>query len=539
MKLFNWDKKTIVYDILQILAFITIVIVDISRCSGGGVTWHFTNMITGICFAVLILTCFKEKVFKRVWPLWIGVGVVSIAAFITTKYWFYKIPGLHYGETRALIFNIALGIIIVAQLLLSFKEYRKNATDLKGDLIAYFQNRIIFLPFVLFEVFACFSDFTIHKPAYTLIWAVLLVLTPFSKEDKKKLASNMLTGIILGFWFTQAIAFGVRPYFANKLRYKGIYFNANMFALMCYITMVASLLKIYELKKKVFWQVLLAVGSLANIAFMVFAVARASVFVSVVTLAAFVFYVFLVYEKKPFWKPLLTVIVAGVGTLIMIPVIYLSIRYLPTILHHGVYFGDEYLYWQDMDLRNPEVYATPKQAMDEILNRVQKLYGDNSKPKDEMDEIIAAGPLDPDWKNKEYYLNWDGKYNSFELRIAIWRTFLHKISPFGAKNAVAGEFLSPYKQYYHAHNFFIEMLYGYGGIAGGFFLIWIGLCLVKSCMNLKREKKTVYGLIPFSLLLAVLVFGAYEVVWQLGQISWFLIIFLQIFLMDYEKKKEK
>lgn len=113
-----YEKKkmySIIYNTIQILAFMQIVVIDLIRCSGNGVQWACGNMITGICVGIIILTHWREKTFTRVYIAWIVGGIITMIAFITAKYWFYYIPGLHYGETRADLINLLLYFIIVLQ----------------------------------------------------------------------------------------------------------------------------------------------------------------------------------------------------------------------------------------------------------------------------------------------------------------------------------------------------------------------------------------------------------------------------------------
>ena len=122
MKSKKIKKDSILYDIIQILAFMQIAVIDMIRCSGDGVQWACGNMITGICIGIILLSHWRRKAITRVYGAWIAGGIITLVAFFTAKYWFYYIPGLHYGETRADLINLLLYFIIALQLVLDLVE---------------------------------------------------------------------------------------------------------------------------------------------------------------------------------------------------------------------------------------------------------------------------------------------------------------------------------------------------------------------------------------------------------------------------------
>ena len=532
MKSKKIKKDSILYDIIQILAFMQIAVIDMIRCSGDGVQWACGNMITGICIGIILLSHWRRKAITRVYGAWIAGGIITLVAFFTAKYWFYYIPGLHYGETRADLINLLLYFIIALQLVLDLVE---NKDKIKVScLLNRVKENTFLLFFFLFEILSWVSQYDIHKPWYLFGWMILGFLVPWEKKEKQRMASNMLTGIIVGFWLIQALAFAFRPYLAAFRRYRSMYFNANMYALLCYIAIIACLIKLYELRDKKWLRILMIISLCAIIALQIFTVGRAAILISAFTIVVFSAFVCFVYEKKPVWKWVKQLGICLCGVVVMVPVMYGCIRYLPLVLHRPIYVQDEYL--QIADLKNKDSFMNPQDVLDEILSRTKRISG-NNMDEEKAEELKNQEPVDPDWEGKNYYLNWDTDYSALDLRVAIWKTFLSESRLFGQKDSNYSEFISPYKQMFHSHNLFIQMIYGYGIIAGILFMAWIVFYMIRTVKHMFANKNTAYGLVPFTFLLGILVFGMYEVVWQLGQITWFLLLFMQLFVMKESNEK--
>lgn len=528
----NKKNDPIIYNIIQILAFMQIVVIDLIRCSGDGVQWACGNMITGICIGIIILTHWRKKAFTRVYIAWIVGGIITLIAFITAKYWFYYIPGLHYGETRADLINLLLYFIIVLQLILDWKDNKDKIS------IFYLFKRIkenaFLVFFILFEIFSCISQYDVHKPWYLFLWMILVFLVPWEKKEKQRIASNMLTGIIVGFWLVQCMAFAFRPYLAAFTRYRGMYYNSNMYALVCYIAIIACLIKLFELWDKKVLRLLLYISLCAIIALQLFSIGRGAIIVSALTVIVFMAFITFVYEKQSIWKLIKLFGISFLGVIVMIPIMYGCIRYLPLVLHRPIYVHDEYL--QIADLNNKDSFMSPEDVWDEMVSRTKQISG-NNVDQEKVEELKNQEPLDPDWEGKDYYLNWDTKYSALDLRVAIWKTFLSKSRLFGQKDSNYSEFISPYKQMFHSHNLFIQMIYGYGIIAGIIFAAWIVFYFIRTIRHMFANRNKVYGLVPFTFLLGILIFGMYELVWQLGQITWFLLLFMQLFVMTESNEK--
>ena len=257
------------------------------------------------------------------------------------------------------------------------------------------------------------------------------------------------------------------------------------------------------------------------------------------------FLVLLLWEHRRIaWKKVLFTSGLTIGLMILVfPATYLSIRYLPVILKHPVEFHDEY--YMRGDLNNPDDYVSVEEFLEQSLGRFGKLFiasssekeladrvlNDTTKPPEEPDVLT---PLDPDWQNKKYYVDYEKGYNAFEIRIAIWRTFLSNSGLMGVSPENRVQYITPYVAMIHAHNIFIQMIFQYGWISGLCFLGWIVCYIVAAFRHLKEYKGTLYGILPLGVLCLVLGFGMVELSWQLGQISWFLLLFTYLFVI---KKK--
>ncbi len=543
--------KSWIFNAIQIVLFIVLVYIDIKRCSGTGDEWAAANLNIWWILGALILMHYGLRKLKNWWVLVISVASVTMLGAIRILLW--EKPNVPYIELFTVTINIwVLGIAGACFLISSINGIKKNKQNGEKSgkaILSFVWQNLGLLFFTGYLLIASFMPDDVHKPFVTLCIFGFLYLIPFSERQKKQMVRNLVWGIMLGFWLQQIHAFGFRPYTDAYLRYRGMYYNSNIYALLCLTVLVLTLCKLYTLKlekgKNGILFVLMLVQYCFSFAFICFSIGRIAMFLAVVFTVMFLILLLWEYRHIEWRKVLLTVGLTITLMLMVFPATYLSIRYLPTILKHPVEFHDEYYMRGDLD--NPDDYVSVREFLGKSLKRFEKLLVSYSSEKELENRVLndknkspeepeVLTPVDPDWENKEYYVDYEKGYNAFEIRIAIWRTFLANSGLTGVAPENRVQYISPYVAMIHAHNIFIQMIFQYGWISGLFFLGWIACYVFAAFRHLKEYKGTLYGILPLGVLCLVLGFGMVELAWQLGQISWFLLLFAYLFMI---KKKEE
>ena len=358
-------------------------------------------------------------------------------------------------------------------------------------------------------------------------------LAPTSKETDKVLIRSMADATILGFVILQAFAFGFRPF--DEVRYRGMYDNVNLhsiFLAAVYAMVLYRLYLAYTENDK--WKILKRVtytflaGAIPVLIF--FTLCRTTLIVVTMVILAY-----LILLLKQFgWKK---IIIIGCSLLlslaICVPVVYGSIRYLPTILHHPIWWDGEYKESKvhSFDPWNSEKYISWDEFAKVALGRfyipvekeepemseviIPQVEGTSVEESTEVpvDEIVAEenaamendaeesedtvwygdDVLIPEgWTLKDVlqqeYLNHAQATDSVIVRLFIWRQHIDNLNFMGHESSEAYEFhMSKDSFVQHAHNVFIQWTYWFGVPAGISFIILTGAILFVSIKRFWRE----------------------------------------------------
>lgn len=500
--------------------FVFLGIIDQRRGSAlGTIQMTFTNL-TGVVIALLLLPSIKfEKEKVKPYLLWTPVCVILaiIACIIGNNCWQYK------GQWITAVLNIAVWSYLIIYV------YREKSYT---ELFARIKQPVFWcmcLCLVLMQL-------SVHEGIVPL-WYLLIyggfVVIGIPKERTEDFFDGMLTGIILWFFGQQIIAFGFRPY--DYVRYRGLYSGETQNGMHYMIAFCAFLLKwIYsrEKNKKWFARFFYFLMSAVMISFTVFTGGKAPI-LGIAAVTAFVILGYNIFKRKTFYGVLLHAVTLAVCVVLTFPVCYLSIRYLPTILHHPIWYEGEYVEGVSVcsfDPWNSTKYISFEEAVYNDVNRLLESIGIGSdKWSVQFQQFMQALPVHAEELNRQAIAEneagsspdnpfnieeLNGLSSSTDARKVIYTYYWNHLNFRGHDKEHSGFWISGDTYYGHAHNMFLQVAYDYGIISGILFLL---IYLYSLYRAFRLCLKGNWTCIVF--LLAILCFGMAEMVLVSGQIT--------------------
>ncbi len=529
--------------IVQVMLFALLPIIDVVRNAGNGWQMMVASQTTGLVLAGVIVLHYGVKKFLKWYNLlWLAVAGIAIWSM---QYWFYEeaIKYYYVYEMRMAFVHFAFFGMIVTHLIMDYKSRGVRQKELRPKNIW-----LIGLWFLYILMATIMKDNT-YRPEFDLLYFGILYLVPFEKEELQQILRDLINGILIGFSAVQGVAFFFRHYVDKLNRYSGMYYNCNMFDLMCLVVMVAVLIKITEARKNktakhwTYWFWVMYYGVVFSL--LILSVGRISIILAIGGT-----FVYLVLDKWKEEKKILR-FMASSGTLflatcIALPLTFAGVSYLPRIINRPIIYHDEYL--KIGDVTDKENYISFGELMEGTLGRFRKIWSDSPQIQDakgtegelaEIKDKEEKVPLDPEWETRTYYLDENG-YNAIELRLAIGRTYIDRLNLWGHTIDEWLMWVTPYTQFAHAHNIIIMQMYVYGIITGILFLVWIVGYAIAAFRYWRQNVRTDYALFPLMIVTLVLTFGMVEICWMSGQITWILLMLLQKCLqMRADDKEEK
>lgn len=502
------------------LCFVFLGIIDQRRGSAlGAIQMSFANL-TGVVMALLLLPSIKlEKVKTKPYLFWTPVCIILgvIVSIIGVHYWQYK------GEWLTGVLNI-----VVWSYLLIYIYREKSYTE--------FSYRVKQPFFWTIGMCLFLMQVSAHEGIvpvwYLLIYGGFFVIG-IPKEKSEDFFDGMLTGIILWFFGQQIVAFGFRPY--DYVRYRGLYSGETQNGMHYMIVFCAFLLKwIYNKEKKVNWffRFFYFFMSAGMISFAVYTGGKGPI-LGIAAVTAFVFLGYDIFRRKTFYGLLLHSIALLLCIMLTFPAEYLCVRYLPTILHHPVWFEGEYIEGQSVCSFDPwdsSKYITFENVMHSDVSRILESVG--IRPETWIPQLmnfIKALPVQAEEMNVQANSKIDAGSNpnnpynpsgeaaygsSTEARKTIYSYYLKHLNFIGHDKQHSGFWISDDMYYTHAHNMFLQVAYDYGIIPGLLFLL---IYLYSLYRAFRLCLKGNWICIVF--LLAILCFGMVEMVLVSGQIT--------------------
>lgn len=544
------SAKRIIYTI----CFIILNFIDFVRNTQNGDLWRTAANATGLVMMIIIFTKvdFRKRIniFSIVWSL-LCFGICI---------WSVQKGGGAVFQMYFLAFAVAvLNVWWMVLLLPYFIKRRKKYFNKKPGPLAIMA--------IITTLLMTFSKSERDWPIWFLIMFTYFYHLDFTGEEKKDLMNGMIDGTILSFFALQIFAYGFRPY--DTVRYAGAFINCNMTALHYLVVYVVLLIRIHQLhmeKGKVIFKIICYLLAAGMLGFQFLTMGRTAWVCSLIITPI---YGILVMGRN--WgysvkKILLQAALFGVSVLLCFPLVFYTVRYLPTILHHPIWFGAEYSEEKvhSFDPADSEKYVELDEFLTAVFGRVLHTFDKEEKEEQSsvvrMDRLVLGGVCDmqelslnfmrqngilPKQETKEIapedmevrLTQYEGLDGSIRTRLMIYSLYIKELNLWGH-----GENEGHYKivnegrwvltEIWHAQNLWLQIAFSYG-IPAGIMVVFISVTVfLKSIAKAVKEKENPLSIIPLFVCLTFFLFGTMEVVWNVGQLIFFMIFFVMILFTE-------
>lgn len=517
------------------LCFALFGLIDQRRGSAEGtVQMIFANLV-GVVMAMLLLPSVKREFWRtkyvKIWsticiPLLIGGCMAG------------KVLWNYPGQWNTAVLNAALAGYEMLYVVWNRDEIKRGGRLHKGC-------------FFMVTGMLLLMSLSLHKEIWPVWFFVLFggfYLIGVPKEKEQAFYEGMLTGIIVWFFMQQTIAFGFRPY--DYVRYKGLYAGetqSGLFYMIVFCAFTGMWLVLRKRGAKPVFRLLCFLLSAGCVSFQILTGGRSSFLgVAAAAVVAYMAYDIIICKSSRHW--LVQGMALGICALLLFPAVYGCVRYLPTVLHHPVWFQGEYDEERSVRSYDPwdsERYISFEDVLNADIGRLFQMFGITLRMKEgklyfalpmtlsvHAAEISEPGSS-PD--NPIYYEPGDG-FNPIGVRAPIYAHYASHLNLVGHKDSgiiyIIGGSYYDVTEISHAHNMYLQFAYNYGIPVGLLFIIWNLWCLVRL---LRRKDLT--GIICAAFLAAILTYGFAEMAITTGQITLNLLFIIYYFGMrKYEKQ---
>lgn len=549
-------RKKIVYT----LCFVVLCMIDQLKGSADGRIQMIAVNCTGFVMAVIILSAYRLKDFVKipyfVWTVIFLIGGVLAYSWGRENY-------LYQGRWITGILNVGIYGYIVIRIISKVTVERAFPKINKG----------LFILWLVMMVGMIISRNDSLWPFWFLVMFGCFYLTDYSKEELSALFESMINGLIIGFILVQGAAFVFRPY--DVIRYRGMYANPNMNGLFYVVSYCAFLCKCYQLKQKdalLVWQFLTAILAGSMYGFALLTQGKTTLLAMVVVTVIFLVFYVLMFEKDRVKKFMGRGICLVLAAVLSFPLVYGCVRYLPAFFHHPIWFGGEYSVEKvhSFDPVDSEKYVSWNEVLENSFGRIL-WFVDFSKDEashslvptlqvmaaeSEGMESVGAEIVEAEIEIGENGKNLRGSGESEEspvlvdkedinnpitLRAGIYQFYLHRLDFFGHKTGENGLWL--YKNYFapHAHNIFLQLAFDFGIPVCIMFILLIGAIAHLGVFVHKKNADTggkYLAVIVCELASALVLFGMFEIDWQIGQ-NIFTLFFVGLYLVFHRQALTK
>ncbi len=520
------NKKTVIW---YAVCFVLLGLIDQRRGSAEGTLQMVFANLTGIVIGMLLIPSIKRDFIHSkafgIWSLLCIPGVV-LGCAIGRKYWLY--PGQWYTA----VINMA----VMGYLVLYIVWNRKMIKT---------QHRLNKVCFCVVISMLAVMQLSVHETIWP-VWFLCLFgcfyLIGLPREKEEAFLEGMLLGIMTWFFVQQTIAFGFRPY--DYVRYKGLYSGETqngVFYMIAFCAFTGMWLLLKKRKAGRVLRILCFLLSAGSVGFQMLTGGRASFFgLAAAAVLAYMAYDIIVCSSFRHW--LLQGILLSICIVLLFPVVYGCVRYLPTVLHHPVWFEGEYhedYSVHSYDPWNSDRYISFEEALENNVGRILQILGIELSGKDGQARFrtpgtltVHAAPGEPGSSiDNPFSFEETDFYDSVSIRRTIYYYYATHLNFAGHSKAEAGFYMEGGVYQDHAHNMFLQIAYDYGIVAGILFVFWNVWCLIRLLL-----RKDMQGIICAAFLTAVLVYGCAEMAVNTGQITMTILFLTYYFGM--QKKAE-
>lgn len=542
--------------ILYTICFICFALMDWMRGSLDWKYWTAAINLTGLIMAIIMMSHFHWKQeAKKPYLLWLPIWLVgSVIGYVIWK----QDPTSLFPAQYAAAAVSALFIGVVA---IRVWRERQQLEDLRK------KNLFLLICWIVMSVLMSCSRLGEIWPFWYMVFFGLFYLIPFSENERKSLWNASADGLIAAFFGLQIFAYGFRPY--DAVRYSGAYFNCNMNALFYMVTYIALLYRSHSLSWQercdgviVTWKrravkVMLWVLTAGIWGFVSLTMTRTALLMLIlITLVYWVLEYGIIIREK-IWKVFGKGILFVAGIVIVFPVVFLTVRYLPTILHHPVWFGTEYSPSKVHSYDPPDStkYIDFDEVLDSLFNRIvtgsqgeapeagiEKMHFPmlaSAEITGDMLQSSAIGVLltDASVENNVQIFE-EAIGNSTISRLRIWEMYLKNLN-FAGHELEEGYFQITERYHaWHAQNLFLQIAFYYG-IIPGILLIVLTMGIGIKALQLVVKKRRCEDILPLLVGLLFVGYGMLESVWYPGQTILLLIYMIPKILIDSRKELQE
>lgn len=486
---------------------------------------EFSRDCFGVLMALILFTHYKWSDFvkyKLPYLIWTGFGLTvgtAVTCYVVSKRFSYL-----FADTIIIALGIFLMGYCVIHTIISFFIEKKRPK--------------LYMPlFIIWTVMMILMIFSRSEYLWPECYFVLFLcyyLTDRTQEQRRNVTLGIIDGIILGFIVIQAHSLLFRPY--DIVRYMGNFCNPNHNCVFLCFCLAAILSKILFLKKEkakkpiIIFFLLLAE---ACYSFIFMTISRSGYLATFFITIVFLILYCRTVSKKNFFR--MGILLSSLFIVIM-PLTYLAVRYIPTIHPHVLFYFQEG-YSEDRvhswDPRNSEKFISFEEMIQTALGRFKEtennynqLFGQQPNPEVLLIRTASVSPTLPREvilqagetlaSNKIPALDGEGN-NAFVVRYTIYKWYWDHLSLLGMPYDEQGFQLTADHWIQDTHNIYLDYGINFGIPVMILFtvFIWygIGRLIYNSCKQINVTK--------MSCLLITLVppiFGLFEFAWGSGML---------------------
>lgn len=526
--------------ILYIICFSCLALIDFVRGSQKWEYWVTAINLTGVFVSIVMMShfCWKKESPK---PYFAWTGIWMIGSLIGHGIW------KEYSKTRFTSQYWAAAIAILFVGIVAVRVWRE-----RKDIFRNFRKiHILPLCWIVLSVLILCSRMREIWPMWYVVIFGLFYSIPFTAEERRDLWNGLADGLIVTFFLLQIYAYGFRPY--DELRYSGAYENCNMNALFYMVTYIALLYRSHSLRwqerlegDRITWKrrcrkLFLWVLTVGIWGFVFLTMTRTALLMLIILTLVYTVVEFAIIFREKVWRLLLRGFAFVVGIVFIFPAVYTTVRWLPTILHHPIWYGAEYSVYKihSYDPPNSEKYITMEEVLEGLLGRLGvellEIQNEGRALTSEYPLLASAEvsgrmlPLSDKWISIG-----DDVYKS-EARLVIFKMYLQNLN-FAGHELEEGYFpITSTYHAWHAQNVFIQVAFYYGILSGILFVVLVvGLGIQAAGLVFRRHRCE--DLLPLLVMLLFVGYGMLECVWYPGQSILLLMYLIPKILSDSRRE---
>lgn len=521
-------KKIFTKKTLYLLCFVALNALDFVRNTQNGDIWSMAANATGIVMLVIVASQYPvRELLAPVNYIWSGLCAAGIAAAIASGH--NRIWNIYIWTFVIAVINVWWIVIYGKHLLRMFTGGKKQWPNpgITGWL------------WIAMAVLMTCSRSGRVWPAWFLLMFGIFYVTGFGSKDRDALMDGMVDGTILSFFLLQIFAYGFRPY--DVVRYLGAFNNSNITALHYLLVYAMILFKLHLLHQrgaKKGWKLFYFIGACGLLGFMLLTMARTAWGVAFLITVLYGILVIRRIWHKSLAGVLGRFLALGMTAVLLFPAVFGTVRWLPTILHHPIWFLDEYTVDKvhSFDPPNSWKYVELDEFMETLLGRIWGTFQTGRIPS----PFVLVAHAQEDTNRTIELVGPEGMDLSLNIRLSIIKAYLEDLNLLG-HNQYEGHYQFAEIDYmaWHAQNVWLQIAFYYGIPSGILFLVLTVLLLRQHYRGLKAHPDNVYGIIPFFICVLFFGYGLMETVWNIGQLVLFLLFFVQHPQIYGEKEEMK